>query len=342
MPPTTIPPELAPEPQLEGAQPQLEGAASRDHDREQVKARLERDIKAARRAVLLVNRRSRRGKRLYRDAKRLLEARGIEVVPRYSALTATRISSLIARAVADGHRLILVGGGDGTLSNVLPQFVYRNVALGILPLGTANSFARSLGIPLEIEAAVNVAISGKLVDVDVGHIGEAYFCTVASVGLAARIARHMPRGLKKWLGRMAYPIVALAQLRRFGAFRCTVTANGESISVDALEVRVANEAYQGGIAAVPDASAESRDLVAHITTGRSVHKLLSAWLRLTAGVPPDTNHLTVIRSSRFTIDAQPRQYVAIDGEAFIHTPFEVRVAPQALLVMVPQDNYELK
>jgi YegS/Rv2252/BmrU family lipid kinase len=284
----------------------LQGTPPNHSSRDTAKAQLEQDIKAVRRAVLLVNRRSRRGKQFYRDAKRLLEARGIELDPTYSSLTASRLSSLMADAIADGHRLIVVGGGDGTLSNALPQLVHRDVVLGILPLGTANSFARTLGIPLDLQSAVNVITSGKVVDVDVGRIGEAYFSTAASVGLAAKIARHMPPRLKKWLGRLAYPLVALAQLRRFGAFRCTVTANGEQIVVDALEVRVANAAYQGGVAVAREASAESRDLVAHITTGRSIRKLLSVWLRLTVGVRPDPDGITTIRARRFATMRYPR------------------------------------
>lgn len=315
--------------------------APHSRSRDGVKAHLERTIRGEQRAVLLVNKRARRGKKFYREAKQLLEGRGFALDPLYSALTSSEILTRIADAVADGHRLIVVGGGDGTLSSVLPHFVHRDVVLGILPLGTANSFARTLGIPLDLPSAVDVVACGKVVDVDVARIGESYFCTVASVGLAARIARHTPRRLKRWLGRIAYPLVALAQLRRFGAFRCTVTANGEQIEVRALEARVANTPHQGGVAAIPEASAESRDLVALITTGRSVRTLLSVWLRRSAGAPVDAEDMRVIRSARFKIDAMPRQYVAIDGEAFIRTPFEVSIAKQALLVTVPLDQHGL-
>lgn len=306
------------------------------------KARIGEQIRRERRAVLLVNSRSRRGKRFYRDTKRLLESRGISLDPKYSSLQTRNLSRVIADAIADGHRLIVIGGGDGTIASMLHHFVYCDAVLAILPLGTANSFARTLGIPLDLEPAVDVIVSGKVVDVDLGRIGQHYFSTVASVGLAARIARNMPVRLKKWLGRFAYPVVALAQLRRFGAFRCTVVANGRSTTVDALEVRIANGAYQGGVAVVQEASTESRDLVAHITTGRDVGKLLKVWLRLTAGVGVSSRDVQSVRSERFVVDAAPRQYVSVDGEAFIQTPFEACVAKQALLVMVPKDTRELE
>ena len=306
------------------------------------KAQLEADLRKERRAVLLVNRRSRRGRKFYSAAKQLLENRGITIDPQYSSLEASDLPKLIASALAEGHRFIIVGGGDGTLAAALRHFAYRDVVLGILPLGTANSFARTLGIPVDLESAVDVLASGKVVDVDLGRIGEQYFSTAAAVGLAARIARHMPPRLKKWLGRLAYPVVALAQLRRYGAFRCTISANGSQTTLDALEVRVANGAYQGGLAVAHGASAESRDLVVQVTTGRSIRKLLSVWLRLAAGVRPEPDELQTFRSTRFYIDAVPRQHVSVDGDAFIQTPFEVSVADQALLVMVPRDTRELE
>jgi predicted polyphosphate/ATP-dependent NAD kinase len=63
-----------------------------------------------------------------------------------------------------GHRLVIVGGGDGTISSVVDLFAYRNVVFGLLPLGTANSFAKTLSIPLDVEGAVEVIVNGKLAD----------------------------------------------------------------------------------------------------------------------------------------------------------------------------------
>lgn len=305
------------------------------------KALIERELKERRRAVLVVNERSRRGKELHAHAKRLLESRGITLDARFSSRSRRDICSGIPEAIEAGHRLIIVGGGDGTLSAAFSHIAETDAVLGVLPCGTANSFARSLDIPVDLDAAIEVIVSGKVVDVDLGRVGDHYFSTVASVGLAAKIARHMPRLLKKYLGRLAYPIVALAQLRRYGAFQCTIVASGEKKVMRALEVRVANAAYQGGVAVAAEADAESRDLVVKVTTGRSIGKLIRVWLRTTAGLSVDPEDVMTIRSDRFLIDASPRQYVSVDGEAFIRTPFEACVAKQALLVMVPRDNHDL-
>lgn len=302
------------------------------------KRKLAQSIATERRAVLLVNSRSRRGKLFYAEAKRLLEARGIALDPAFSGLDVLGRPDVIPDALAAGHRFIIVGGGDGTFSPILRHFAHRDIVLGILPLGTANSFARTLGIPIELEGAIDVLCSGKVVDVDLGRIDDHYFASVASVGLAARITRHMPHELKRRFGRLAYPLVALAQMRRFGAFRCTVIANGSRTNFEALEVRVANGRHQAGILVAQEASAESRDLVLHVTTGHSLWKLVKVWLRLSAGARPEPRDMQTMRAAEFSIEAEPPQYASIDGEAFICTPFTASVARQALLVMVPQDT----
>jgi YegS/Rv2252/BmrU family lipid kinase len=320
----------------------LTGSSGGEQSRRMQKLRLEQEIKSRRRAVLLVNRRSRRGEQFYSDAKRLLESRGVMLDPQVPSPKASALPGLVSDAVEHGHRFIIVGGGDGTLAPVLGQLAYGNVVLGILPLGTANSFARSLGIPMDLESAVDVLVSGKVVDVDLGRIDDHYFATAASVGLAAKIARHMPPRLKKWLGRFAYPLVALVQLRRHGAFRCTIRSEQGEQTLSALEVRVANSPYQGGVAITQEASEESRDLVVQVTTGRSVRKLLRVWLRLTAGARPEPSDVQTFRGTKFFIDALPKQHVSVDGDAIGRTPFNAAVAQQALLVMVPRDQQDLE
>ena len=105
---------------------------------------------------------------------------------------------------------------------------------------------------------------------------------------------------------------------------------------------MANAPYQAGIEVAPEASAESRELVVQVTTGRSLRKLVGCWIRLTAGFGPDPDKTVTLRAPRMHIDAVPRQYVSMDGEAFIHTPFDVEVAQQALLMMAPRTNPELR
>src|SRR5690242_18809603 len=113
-------------------------------DRARCKARLDAAISGERRAVLVVNTRSRSGRDLYADAKRLLTRAGLRIDAAYPVRDPVRLPEIVQGAIAQGHKLIIVGGGDGTISSVVDCFAHRDTVLGILPLGTANSFARAL------------------------------------------------------------------------------------------------------------------------------------------------------------------------------------------------------
>ena len=109
---------------------------------------LEQEIKRSRRAVLVVNTRSRYGAHAYSEAKRLLAEPGITLDAAYPVRNAERLQAIVQEEIVKGRKFIILGGGDGTISSVVDHFAYASVVFGVLPLGTANSFARTLGISL--------------------------------------------------------------------------------------------------------------------------------------------------------------------------------------------------
>ena len=92
------------------------------------------------------------------------------------------------------------------------------MCLGVLPLGTTNNFARSLGLPLHLPAALRILTEGKVADVDLGHVAGRHFANLTSLGLSVQVAEHVPHQLKRILGRAAYPLTALALLPRHRPF----------------------------------------------------------------------------------------------------------------------------
>jgi YegS/Rv2252/BmrU family lipid kinase len=316
------------------ARPVDDGAGQR-------KQRLEAALRGDKRAVLVVNTQSRSGRRLFRDARRLLVERGLRLDATFAVRDPSRLPDIIRAALADGQRFVIIGGGDGTLSSVVDFLAHRDVVLGILPIGTANSFARSLGLPLDLVGAVDVVAAGKVADVDLGMINDDYFANAAAIGLATSIAREISPGLKRRLGRVGYLLVAGARLLRHGPFHCTVRSRDRTIAFDALEVRLANGSYQGGVQVADDAHVESHDLVVQSITGRSRWSILTFWARAILGMKAQGSDVEVLRATELTLETDPRQYVSIDGEPLVQTPIRARVARQALFVTVPREREDI-
>jgi len=95
---------------------------------------------------------------------------------------------------------ILVAGGDGTLNKSLPALLEASLPVAILPLGTANDLAHSLGIPLETAAALDVALSGRIERIDVASVNGSPFLNVATIGLGPQVTQHLTSELKARLG----------------------------------------------------------------------------------------------------------------------------------------------
>ncbi|MFO1089917.1 MAG: diacylglycerol kinase family protein [Hyphomicrobiales bacterium] len=299
------------------------------------KARLEALIRTERSAVLVVNTHSRRGNRLFRDAKTALEQRGFTVVESYPVRHAERMHEIVHNAIARGHRFIALGGGDGSISSVVDQFAYREVVFGLLPLGTANSFARSLGVPVDLDGAIDVIASGKVSDVDLVKLNEDYFANGSSIGLPAAVGRATTPRLKRWFGRLAYVLVGAREFFRFEPFRCVIHHHGRVESFSAVEVRINNGAYQGGVRVVEEADPDSGDLVVQAVESGSRWAIPREWARVALRLPVGAVARRQIRASSLLIETDPPHDIAIDGEVLTRTPARISIAPNALMIMTP-------
>ena len=168
-------------------------------------------------AALIVNTRSRRGKALFAQACGLLQALPYPV-DTHPVDDPAKLCAVLDAALAKAPDLVIIGGGDGTVSGLVDQLVGKDVVLGVLPFGTANSFARTLGIPLDLPGAIEVLRIGAPRRIDLGMIGDDYFCNCATLGIAPQIAERVPHGLKKVAGRLGYLSWAAWEFLRFKPF----------------------------------------------------------------------------------------------------------------------------
>ena len=134
-------------------------------------------------AILIVNAASRTGADAFAQARDKLEAAGIELIGAKAIKDPTRIGRVVKQAIGKAP-MVIVGGGDGSLSSAVDFFIGQETILAVLPLGTANSFARTLGIPLDLDGAIDVIAGGEPRKIDVGCIDGDYFLNAAALGLA--------------------------------------------------------------------------------------------------------------------------------------------------------------
>ena len=231
--------------------------------------------------------------------------------------------------------MIIVGGGDGSLSRTVDLLVGKGCVFALLPLGTANSFARTLGIPLELEGAVKAISQGVRRRIDLGAIDGDYFANCAALGLAPMIGEGIPRKLKRYLGRFGYLLWAGWCLCRFHAFRVTIDDGTRQETLWATEVRIANGRFQGGVELVEAADVDTGELVVQVVTGRSVLLLLWNWFASLLKLPSRRAPVRDFHGRKFHLQTKPRLPVSIDGEVLAKTPVTAGVARGAIEVAVP-------
>lgn len=286
-------------------------------------------------AILIVNAHSRKGRAMFRDAAFQLEEAGIRITEAHAVRDPKRLIPTIRDAVRGGAPMVIVGGGDGSLSCAVDEVVDRDCAFALLPFGTANSFARTLGIPLDLGGAIRTIATGRRRRVDLGVIDGDYFANSAVIGLGPLVSATVPPACKRWLGRFGYLVWALAKMIRFRPFALTVEQDGERHMLNALEVRIANGRFHGGVEVVEDAEIDDGAIVIEAVTGAVKSRL--AWNWIATLLRLDARHETVrdFHGRKFRIETDPPLPISIDGEVLGRTPATVEVAERAIDVIVP-------
>src|SRR5262249_44541825 len=232
-------------------------------------------IGQGRRAALVVNTRSRRGRRLYPVVRDRLRATGFDVLGSFPVGRAGGLGASLAAAMDLQPDLLIVGGGDGTISEAARCLAYQDMALGIVPLGTTNNFARTLGIPLDVPGAIGVLAAGKVADVDLGKAGDAIFANLVSAGLSGRVAAAVPHRLKRVTGRAAYPLTALAALPRHRPLHASITVGGRQYTLDTHQLNIANGSFHAGRPITGDSGADDRLLLVYRLGGPTRRSLIA-------------------------------------------------------------------
>lgn len=242
----------------------------------------------------------------------------------------------LAREAVRNHARIVVGiGGDGLLNQIANELVGSETALGIIPAGVGNDFARGLGIPLSIGDACAVLTQGNTHCVDVGQVNERYFLSVAVMGLAAQINRRANQFQRLRINAL-YSALTVASVFLDAPQSFTVQYDGHVRRCYSWLIAVANTwSCARGMALVPAARPDDGMLDACVINGMGKVELLYTFPRVFRGRHIYHTGIETLRGRSITISADCPCELYADGEHLGPLPATFKAVPQALRVVVP-------
>ena len=286
------------------------------------------------RALLLVNRHARQGQERYEEAINCLNQLGLKIITE-STENPTQLGEVIRRYQQEID-LVIVGGGDGTLNAAVEAIVDTQLTLGILPLGTANDLARTLGIPNSIPQACQIIASGKLRRIDLGWVNGKYFFNVASLGLSVKITQGLTKEIKRRWGIFAYAVIALQVIWKSRPFSAEIRINDQSFLVKTVQIAVGNGRYYGGgMAVVHDAAIDDQRLDLYSLEIDHWWQILPLLPAMRRGRHIQWPNVRALYGQEITVYTRKPHSINTDGEITTYTPAIFRVIPQAIAIFVP-------
>lgn len=293
------------------------------------------------RALLLHNAKARQGESALQPVRDRLAAGGL-------AVTVEPFENLpeIARDIARLHReadLIVVCGGDGSISSAAPAVIESGLPLGIIPAGTANDLARTVSIPLDFAAAADVIAAGHRRQIDVGMVNGHAFFNVASIGLSSELAQKLDPAIKKRFGRLGYAVAALRILAGAKRFRARITEKGRSTMVGTYQIAIGNgRLYGGGNVVEEQAAIDDGHLDLYSLEMRNLWKLALMLRAFRSGTHGAWKEVRTAKCVAFDIETRRPMPINTDGEIVTATPAHFRVLPRAITMLVPAAEAEIE
>lgn len=247
----------------------------------------------------------------------------------------------LARDAARGpYKVIVAGGGDGTVSSVAAAVIGTDKALGVLPLGTLNHFARDLKIPFDPEAAAHTIVAGHTTEVDVAEVNNRIFLNNSSLGLYPIIVREREKrqrlGFRKW---PAFVWALVQAFRRYPFLDVQLHLKDRFIDRTTPFVFVGNNEYEMNSLNIGLRDRLDRGVLSiYITQRTSRLRLISLALRAVIGRLRNDKDFLALRSDEVKIETRHKRLrVAFDGEIdVLQPPLHYRIRSRALRVVVPE------
>lgn len=243
-------------------------------------------------------------------------------------------ADIAASAHHRGFCRVVAVGGDGTICEVANGIVFKDLEIGIIPAGTGNDFARTVGIPLEPRAALAVLEKGRPEHIDLGKHEKGFFINVAGVGLDAEVARATNEDVKFLTGTPAYVFALMMTLMHFYPRKATIEIDGKTIHRKLWLAAIGNAKYYGGgMMICPDAVLDDGLLEVCLVNDMSRFEILRFLPRVFSGGHKTHPSFEVFRGKKIRIEFEIPTAAQADGDYIGMTPASFSIMPRALKVV---------
>jgi diacylglycerol kinase (ATP) len=254
--------------------------------------------------------------------------------------TPFKAEDVITSALINNFDMVIVVGGDGTISSIANCIAHTHLVMGIVPTGTGNVLARELGIPTNVRSALNLISSGRyrIRELDGMKVFDSTYFICVSVGLSALIMKDMNSKIKRFFGRLAYFWKGLVNYLRYKDEYMILDVDYEHFESLTSDVLITNfgQKYIPGFNLSPDIEPDDGRLDVFIFKINNIIKILKILIRITFKKSADIDELRHFKQAQtIMIDCVKPMPVQADGDVVGVTPVKIQIAPNALRVIAP-------
>ncbi|MBW4667444.1 MAG: YegS/Rv2252/BmrU family lipid kinase [Cyanomargarita calcarea GSE-NOS-MK-12-04C] len=250
-------------------------------------------------------------------------------------------SQLAREAIERGIKIIIVSGGDGTVSSAAEALIGTEIPFGIIPRGTVNAFAQALGIPSKIKDACQTILTGVPRKVDVALCNSKPMLVLTAIGFEAKTIKQTDKKAKKLFGMLAFVATGIKELMDLDFFTVCIETEEQTINSSALAVTIANAVAPTSFLAHGPAEVIVDDGLLDITivAPKNRHDAVFAAYHLLrsgfTGTATNRDDIQYLRAKNVKVRTEPLKKFALDGDMDGTTPIEINCIPGGLTVLVP-------
>ena len=277
---------------------------------------------------------NRSGKGIKRNSKKLIFNKFKSIPCKFKFVNLSYIENILN---FDKYDTIIVVGGDGSLLKILPLIAKSDKNLGIIPCGTANLFAASLGISGNIKKALETIISGNTMKVDLGLAGNTYFSLRIGTGYDAEIINSSTAKLKQKFGYLAYLISGIKKCFKLSLkdYRLQIDEKNMELKANSIIVANAGNMFKNFFTIAPNGSINDGQLDIFILKTRNFFDFAIIFFQILFNQHENNSRVIYNQAKSIQIQTLEKNF-HIDGETVAELPINIRIVPKAINVLVPE------